>query len=136
MLQGLGRTHMEKSSIRTLNAETVCAVRKLIEREGSLRKAAKVLGVSHGVVAHIANERGNHVSHATENRLRLTLALPPIAPRVEVDPCPDCNGIHTGRCNNKPVAIRPVRGKREPQRIIDYTVGQLAWAIREREPYG
>lgn len=122
-----------KSNIRTLDAATVCAVKELIRREGSLRKAANVLGVSHGVVAHVVNERGNHVSHATENRLRLTLSLPPLPQPILIPPCKDCGGAHYGDCNGKPVAIRPV-SQRNYRTIHAMPTGLLAWKLTNRAP--
>jgi hypothetical protein len=90
------------------------------------------LGVPYTLIRDIVKQRHEHVSHGAENKVRAALGLAPLPRRIEVDPCPDCNGVHTGRCNGKQVAVRPVRQRRLPQRIIEYTVNQLAWSIRGR----
>ena len=112
--------------------ETLAAVRKSIESAGSLRKAAKRLGITPAALSDIVRERHDHVSLRTENKVRIALDLAPLPARIEVDPCPDCGGLHSGRCHGKPVVLRPIR-RRIITRWADAPVSVLAAAIRQRQ---
>ncbi len=115
-----------------MDTTTIDAIKGLVARLGSQRKASAYLGESPGVVSDIVRGRGKHVSLATENRVRAALGLPAILPRVEVEVCPDCGGVHVGRCHGREVVLRPVRHRRLPSRIADMPTGMLAVMIRTR----
>lgn len=104
------------------------------QKYGSYRKTAKAPGVSHALVWNVLHGRAQDVSLQSENRLRLTLGLAPVHPKITVDACPDCGGVHTGRCHGRQVAVRPVR-QRVYTTIYAMSVGVLAHAIRERVEY-
>ena len=123
VIRGLGR--MEQS--------TMDVVTSMVAKHGSQRKLGALLGVSHGVINNIVNGKHSHVSLATENHVRALLGLSTIYPLVQVPSCPDCGGVHHGRCNGKTVEVRPVRHRRPPERIADYTATQLTMAIRYRQ---
>lgn len=123
-----------KTSRSPSNAETAVYVRQAVEAAGSLRKAARRLGVSPAALSDIVRERHDHVSLRTENKVRIALGLSPLAPRIEVDPCPDCGSVHHGRCYGKTVAVRPVR-QRTWLRWADAPVCALAHALRNRGDY-
>lgn len=125
----------EKWTTDTLHPATVAAVNELVLTAGSYRKAAKRLGVSHAAVWNIARGRGADVSRTTENHVRTALDLPALPARIEVDPCPDCGSVHTGRCHGKPVAVQPVRPRKPVTRWADAPVGVLAGALRGRHDY-
>jgi len=77
----------------------------LLEAHKRLRTLDAVIshcevGVSKGTLSRIL--RGESISYRAENEVRRGLNLPPRT--VEVDSCPDCGGVHPGRCHNKPVA--------------------------------
>ena len=98
---------------------------------GSYRKTGAALGVPYTTVRDVIKGKHQHVSLSAENRLRLTLGLAPVYPKVTIDACPDCGGVHTGRCHGKAVALRPVR-QRVYTTVYAMSVGVLAQAIRER----
>ena len=104
----------------------------LVERLGSQRAVAKLLGVPSATISDILRGRDGHISRERENEIRAALALEPLPLLVTIPACPDCGNVHHGRCNGKMVAVRPVRPRREPQRIADYPASQLAIMIRER----
>lgn len=110
-------------------------VTSMVAKHGSQRKLGAMLGVSHGVINNIVNGKHDHVSLATENHVRALLGLTALLPSVTVPSCPDCGGVHHGRCNGKTVEVRAVRHRRPPERIADYTMAQLTMAIRNRQPY-
>ena len=114
-----------------MQSETVSTARNFIQAHTSQRAAAKALGVPQPLLSDVLRGRGDHVSAAQENRLRIALGLAPVA-RIEVDPCPDCGGCHTGRCRNKPVAVCPVRKPKPASRWADAPTSMLAAAIRNR----
>lgn len=118
-----------------MEQSTIDKVASAYKSHGSYRKTAKVLGVGHGVVWNMLNGRENDVSKEVENRVRLTLSLSPIAPRIEVDPCPDCGSVHHGRCYGKPVEVRPARARRPFVRWRDASIAILSAAIRNRQEY-
>ncbi len=64
-----------------MDAETLESVGTAIEAAGSLRSAAKRLGVSAGTLSDISNGRTTHVSLDTENKVRVALNLQPLALR-------------------------------------------------------
>ncbi|GAB4524535.1 MAG: hypothetical protein Kow0047_34160 [Anaerolineae bacterium] len=75
----------------------------LQRKNGSLRDLARSLGFPPSFAATLSDvlrERHGNVSLKTENRIRVALGLEPIA-AYEVAPCPDCGGVHTGRCGGK-----------------------------------
>ena len=117
---------MEQSTI-----DTVCMY---YEKHGSYRKTAAALGIPYTLVRDILKGKAAHVSLATENHVRALLGLTALLPSVTVPSCPDCGGVHHGRCNGKTVEVRAVRHRRPPERIADYTATQLASAIRNRHP--
>lgn len=121
----------EKWPDDTSQSATTLAVRELVKSAGSYRKAAERLGVSHAATWNIAHERWQDVSRRTENRVRVALGLAALPPTVEVPACPDCNGVHTGRCHGKPVVVRPMR-HHTWSRWADAPVSVLATAIRNR----
>ena len=110
-------------------------VTSMVAKHGSQRKLGAMLGVSHGVINNIVNGKHDHVSLATENHVRALLGLTALLPSVTVPSCPDCGGVHHGRCNGKTVEVRAVRHRKPPERIADYTMAQLTMAIRNRQPY-
>lgn len=122
-----------KTSRSPSNAETAVYVRQAVEEAGSLRKAARRLGVSPAALGDIVRERQGHVSRSTENRVRAALGLAPVPARVEVDACPDCGGVHVGRCHGRAVEVRPVRRRRAITRWADAPVAVLRDALRNRE---
>lgn len=111
---------------------TFDAITSLVGRFGSQSAAAKFLGVSSATISDILRGRVSHISRERENQIRVSLALPPLPALVTIPSCPDCGNVHHGRCHNKNVILRPVRPRCEPQRIREYTVSQLAQAIRYR----
>jgi transcriptional regulator with XRE-family HTH domain len=111
---------------------TFDAITGLVERLGSQRAVAKLLGVPSATISDILRGRDGHISRERENEIRAALALEPLPLLVTIPACPDCGNVHHGRCNGKPVAIRPAHRRREPQRIADYPTRQLAEAIRKR----
>jgi transcriptional regulator with XRE-family HTH domain len=116
-----------------MEQSTMDVVTSMVAKHGSQRKLGAMLGVSHGVINNIVNGKHDHVSLATENHVRALLGLPAIYPLVQVPSCPDCGGVHHGRCNGKTVEVRAVRHRKPPERIADYTATQLTMAIRYRQ---
>lgn len=114
-----------------MDRASIDMARQCVAESGSLRKAAKRLGITPAALSDIVRERHEHVSRRTENKVRAALGLAVLAPRVEVDPCPDCGSVHHGRCNGREVAIRPVR-RRTWSRWADAPTGALADALRSR----
>lgn len=84
---------------RTISADTKQAVLAAVAACDSLRSAAKVLRIHHAVLADVLNDRHEHVSRQSENRVRLAVGLSPLPAPVSVDPCPDCGSVHHARCN-------------------------------------
>ena len=125
---------MKKWGNVRMDAETLESVQIRIREFGSLRKAAAGLGVSAGTLSDIINGRAEHVSLDTENAVRAALGLPALHYHT-VPACPDCGSIHTGRCHNKPVAVRPVRKPRPFTRWADAPTRELAAAIINRQEY-
>lgn len=117
-----------------MNADTLESVQNRIGDIGSQSALARRLGVSQQTLSDIINGRAEHVSLRTENKVRAALGLPPIVLHT-VPACPDCGGCHTGRCRNKPVAVRPVRKPRPFSRWADAPTKQLAAAIINRTEY-
>ncbi len=117
-----------------MNPDTIVAINSAIKSAGGLRKAAAHLKVSAGTLSDIVNSRHEHVSLRTENAVRAALGLPTLHYHT-VPACPDCGSIHTGRCHNKPVALRPVRKPRPVTRWADASTKQLAAAIINRQEY-
>ena len=117
-----------------MDAGTLGAVQNQINESGSLRSAAKRLGVSAGTLSDIINGRTAHVSLRTENKVRTALGLPELVYHT-VSACPDCGSIHSGRCHNKPVALRPVRQPKPFTRWADAPTAVLAQAIINRTEY-
>lgn len=115
-------------------AETILEAQAVIARHDSLRAAARALSIPQGTLSDIANERHEHVSRRTENKVRMALGLPIVAV-VEVPVCEDCGSVHTGRCHGKPVALRPVRPRRPVTHWRDLSTSALAGAIRARVAY-
>jgi transcriptional regulator with XRE-family HTH domain len=104
-----------------------------IALDGTTQKAlAQRLGVSQGTISHIMHRRHANVSLAMENKVRVGLGMSPLPAPITIPPCPDCGSAHHGRCYNKNVILRPVRGKREPLDLFGYTSQELARMIRER----
>lgn len=124
-----------KTSRSPSNAETAVYVRQAVEEAGSLRKAARRLGVSPAALGDIVRERQGHVSRSTENRVRAALGLAPVPARVEVDACPDCGGVHVGRCHGRAVEVRPARRPKPVTRIADMSIAQLRATIANRSEY-
>lgn len=121
-----------ETPIDTSHSATVDCVRQMVESAGSYRKAARRLGVSHAAVWNLAHGRTRDVSRRTENKVRAALGLAPAPARVEVDACPDCGNVHTGRCHGRAVAVRPVRQARPVTRWADASTSVLRAAIRNR----
>ena len=92
---------------RTISADTKQAVLAAVAACDSLRSAAKVLRIHHAVLADVLNDRHEHVSRQSENRVRLAVGLSPLPAPVSVDPCPDCGSVHHARCNGNdgPVVV-------------------------------
>jgi hypothetical protein len=88
---------------------TFDATTRLVERLGSQRAAAKFLGVPSATISDILRGRAGHISRERENEIRASLALAPLPALVSIPACPDCHGVHHGRCNGKQVAVKPVR---------------------------
>jgi hypothetical protein len=84
------------------------------------------------------------VSLDKENEVRQRLGLHPVMlPLVPVPPCPDCGGVHTGRCNGHPVTavvtLAPgqavtTKRPRHYTRIDQMPVAMLAQAIKKSYP--
>jgi transcriptional regulator with XRE-family HTH domain len=107
-----------------------------IALDGTTQKVlAKRLGVSQGTISHIMHRRHANVSLGMENKVRHGLGMSPLPAPITIPPCPDCGSAHHGRCYNKNVILRPVRGKREPSNWRDYPPDALAAAIINRHPY-
>ncbi len=117
-----------------MDASTLESARIAIAVAGSLRKAAHALNVSAGTLSDIINGRTAHVSLRTENKVRTALGLPELVYHT-VSACPDCGSIHSGRCHNKPVALRPVRQPKPFTRWADAPTAVLAQAIINRTEY-
>ena len=117
-----------------MNADTLESVQNRIDENGSQSALARQLGVPQQTISDIINGRTEHVSLRTENKVRAALGLPPIVLHT-VPACPDCGSVHTGRCHNKPVAVRPVRKPRPFTRWADAPTKQLAAAIINRQEY-
>lgn len=115
-----------------MEPSTVVSATGAVQKHGSFRKAAKALGVSHAAIWNIARGRHADVSIATENKVRKALGLEPLRPMVEVPACPDCGGVHHGRCNGKEVEVRAVRKRREPADLWGYTTKEMSKMIRCR----
>lgn len=103
----------------------------LKRKRASLRRLARELAIPAGVLSDVINERHDHVSLRSENRLRARLGLEPIS-IYEVPACPDCGLVHTGRCNGlgdrgETVVIDPERNA-----VID-TARQRAVTIGQRK---
>lgn len=120
---------------RRINLETIAKLQQTIETSGGYRKAAKILGVSHAAVWNVAHARSQDVSLRAENRLRAALGLAPVPARVEIDACPDCGGVHVGRCHGREVEVRPVRRPKPVTRIADMSIAQLRATIANRSEY-
>jgi hypothetical protein len=132
--QRTNATGVERMKTQETYVSTFDAISSLVARFGSQRAAAKILGVPPATISDILGNRTEHLSRERENLLRLTLGLPILPPKIAIDPCPDCSGIHTGRCHNKNVILRPVIKRREPSRWRDLPLERLAAAIKYREP--
>lgn len=124
--------HERHRGVNAMEQSTIDTVAVVYQKHGSYRKTAMALGVPYTMVRDVIKGRHGHVSLASENHLRQLLALEPLPLLVTIPACPDCGNVHHGRCNGKPVAIRPAHRRREPQRIADYPTRQLAEAIRKR----
>ena len=126
--------HPEQSTTQALNAIP-----------GAKSHRAKCVALSlpmswRGTVGRILT--GQPVSLDKENEVRQRLGLPPVTlPLVPVPPCPDCGGVHIGRCNGHPVtavvALAPgqavtTRRPRVYSRIDQMPVAVLAQAIQAR----
>ena len=126
--------HPEQSTTQALNAIP-----------GAKSHRAKCVALSlplswRGTVGRILT--GQPVSLDKENEVRQRLGLLPVAlTMVSVPPCPDCGGVHTGRCNGHPVtavvALSPgqavtTRRPRVYSRIDQMPVAVLAQAIQAR----
>lgn len=118
-----------------MNPDTIVAINSAIKSAGGLRKAAAHLKVSAGTLSDIVNSRHEHVSLRTENRVRAALGLAPVPARVEVDACPDCGGVHVGRCHGRAVEVRPARRPKPVTRIADMSIAQLRATIANRSEY-
>lgn len=129
MLHGAGRTKRGR-----MDTTTRAAVTGLVERLGTQRKASSYLGESTGVISDIVLGKSNHVSYVTEQRVRAALGLAPVPRRVEVECCPDCGAVHTGRCHGRAVRVQAVR-VRVVSRVVDMSLAQLRAAIRGRYDY-
>lgn len=118
--------------------EHLAAVTDCIEtqrRTKSLRRICSDAGLPESDAAMLSRiVRGKHVPDHTLRRIGHALGVTP-PPRIEVDPCPDCGSVHTGRCHGKPVEMRPVRQHRPYTRWADAPVSVLAAAIRGRVDY-
>ena len=108
--------------------------RIFVQAHKSQRAAANALGVTQSMLSDVLRGRADHISATQENRLRIALGLAPIA-RIEVEPCPDCGAVHTGRCHGRAVEVRPVRKPRPISRWADASVRTLAHAIAQRTEY-
>jgi hypothetical protein len=113
---------------------------------GTLRGLAVALGYTEKQAATLGAVIKGHAGVITpegENDLRLRLGLAPIQ-TISVPPCPDCGGVHTGRCQGKEVVqvvilstnevVRKVKPSR-PQKWRDYPVQALRRAFLNRQPY-
>ena len=116
-----------------MEQSTIDTVGMYYENHGSYRKTAAALGIPYTLVRDILKGKAAHVSLATENHVRALLGLTALLPTVEIPACKDCGGAHYGDCGGRQVALRPVRHRRPPERIADYTATQLAMAIRYRQ---
>lgn len=114
--------------------ETTSTARKFVQAHKNQRAAANALGITQAALSDVLRGRGDHIGAAQENKLRIALGLAPVA-RIEVEPCPDCGSVHTGRCNGRAVEVRPVRLRKPAHRIADYPVRALASAILCRQEY-
>lgn len=114
-----------------MDASTLKSVQNRISELGSQSALARSLGVSQSTLSDIINGRTAHVSLRTENKVRTALGLPELVYHT-VSACPDCGSIHSGRCHNKPVAVRPVRQPKPFTRWADAPTAVLAAAIRNR----
>ena len=118
---------MDKPYVSTFDA-----ISSLVERLGSQRAVGRMLDIAPAVISDIINGRGEHLGRERENEIRARLALPALPNKVTVDACEDCGSVHTGRCHNKEVVLRPVTRRREPTYWHDLTPAQLGEAIRNR----
>ncbi len=112
---------------------TFDAITGLVERLGSQRAVAKLLGVPSATISDILRGREGHISRERENEIRAALALEPLPLLVTIPACPDCGNVHHGRCNGKKVQVRPV-SQRAYRTIAAMPTSQLAQAIRNRRP--
>lgn len=121
--------------MQKVGAECVCreiSRRLALQSQSAL---ARDLGLGSGGQALISKvARGVHISPASELRIARAMGIAP-PPRIEVDPCPDCGSVHTGRCNGRAVEVRPVRKTRPFTRWADAPTKQLAAAIINRQEY-
>lgn len=119
-------------SVTTLQAivATVAALHDAGESYRRIGSRLNLLPTDYALLSKIA--RGESVSELTLRRVGHALGIMP-APRIAVDPCPDCGGVHTGRCHGRVVEVRPVRRRRAITRWADAPVAVLRDALRNRE---
>lgn len=117
---------------RSVESSTIEGISIAYKKSGSYRRTAAALHVPYTLIRDIVKGKHAHVSRASENRVRVALGLSDLPSRVEVDPCPDCGSVHTGRCHGRAVAVLPVRRRRPLSRWADAPTSVLAAAIRER----
>lgn len=72
------------------------------ERLRTWEQVASFFKLSKASVYRIANDNSYRPSRAMLNAI-IETGLPMVR-HIPVPPCPDCGSIHTGRCNNRPVA--------------------------------
>ncbi len=116
-----------------MEQSTIDSVGMCYQKHGSYRRTGIALGVPYTLIRDVIKGKHRHVSLAAENHLRALLGLTALLPSVTVPSCPDCGGVHHGRCNGKTVEVRAVRHRKPPERIADYTATQLTMAIRYRQ---
>lgn len=138
------------SSLRTRERHQLCpdTVAALVAAKNGAtwRGVAQALGYPPAYAATLNKAaRGipGALTRAAEDTLRVRLGLAPVR-RIEVDACPDCGSVHTGRCHGRPVVAVVILGPGEriargPARIIrrwrDLPAAALAAAIANRQPY-
>lgn len=68
-----------------------------------------------------------------ENRMRAALGFDPLPCLVEVQPCPDCGSVHTGRCNgvDNPIVVVK-RQRREPPAWVGEATANLSALLAAR----
>ena len=111
--------------IRTALPDTALEIQTL-HAKASYRAMARELGLDHRIwpptLRRIA--LGGTVSLYKENVVRRALGLPAAYPAtIETPACPDCGGVHTGRCNGvvNPVVIVKRQRPAKPAWVIEAT---------------